>query len=72
MVLTESGTSQDFDFEDDDDDEEDDVTIGKYEVKYLDMVITIIYARYSDFKSCKYFCYKLQILMHEYNVCRCQ
>ncbi|XP_053407871.1 uncharacterized protein LOC123546334 isoform X3 [Mercenaria mercenaria] len=27
MVLTESGTSQDFDFEDDDDDEEDDVTI---------------------------------------------
>jgi hypothetical protein len=28
MVLTESGTSQDFDFEDDDDDEEDDVTIG--------------------------------------------
>lgn len=29
VVFTESGTSQDFDFEEDDDDEEDDVTDGK-------------------------------------------
>ena len=30
MVLTGSGTSHEFDFEDDDDDEEDDVTDGMY------------------------------------------
>jgi len=35
MMLTESGTSQDFEFEDEDDDEEDDVTDGMLIILFI-------------------------------------